>query len=318
VELGTEYRCPRCRSRLWSGTVELQCHLCARTYPIFDGIPDFTEDRHVDRFRPGDELPEELREALTDEESGTRARIERFYGPLIERRVFSSTRLPEHWNVLDCGCGNGLAVDLLAQRGYSVWGIDLSELRRWQWRERRHRNRLSLADANRLPFADQFFDVVISSGVLEHVGVIEQRDPRFRVRPTPVQRQERERFLSEILRVSRPGGVIWLDFPNGRFPIDFWHVSGFRASGRPHWPWEKFSPSIREIRRLLRSSGSAARACAISPSGRFVFHRSDRRWYGRLFGGFLRTFYRLVSHRPFRPLAGSALNPYLVVEIRKP
>jgi SAM-dependent methyltransferase len=71
--------------------------------------------------------------------------------------------------VLDSGCGNGQAVDILNAAGFEAWGHDLSALRKWQWRTRARRDRLVVADGNALPFPAGFFDVIIASGVLEHV-----------------------------------------------------------------------------------------------------------------------------------------------------
>lgn len=54
----------------------------------------------------------------------------------------------------------------------------------------------------RLPFADQHFDIVFCSAVLEHVG----------------NRNEQERFVRELLRV---GKRFFLTTPNRSFPVEF-------------------------------------------------------------------------------------------------
>ena len=67
-------------------------------------------------------------------ESGAVSRIQGFYLPLLRRLARErGPALP--LRVLDCGCGNGLSVDLLNEAGLDAWGNDLSKLRRWQWRE---------------------------------------------------------------------------------------------------------------------------------------------------------------------------------------
>jgi len=137
----------------------------------------------------------------------------------------------------------------------AAWGNDPSALRKWQWRERMWRERLSVADGGSLPFADGFFDAVLASGVLEHVGVAESRTGRYEVRPLPSRDAVRRRFLTELFRVTAPGGTIWLDFPNGAFPIDFWH--GDRpGAARRHGPARG---SFRRLPRSGASSGSSPR-----------------------------------------------------------
>lgn len=59
------------------------------------------------------------------------------------------------------------------------------------------------ADGRNLPFADDSFDVVHSSAVLEHVGNAENQ----------------RRFISELVRVARR--AVFLTTPNRWFPIEF-------------------------------------------------------------------------------------------------
>ncbi len=132
-------------------------------------------------------------------------------------------QLERPFRVLDSGCGNGIAVDLLGEAGIEAWGNDVSALRKWQWQERKFRHRLVVADTRQLPFGDGAFDMVISSGVLEHVGVEEGRNPGYFVKAKADRDRQRLAFLEELVRVLAPGGALYLDFPNGAFPIDFWH-----------------------------------------------------------------------------------------------
>ena len=108
-------------------------------------------------------------------------------------------RIKEGEIVLDLGCGAGMDLLLAAQRTGSkgkAIGIDMTG-------EMVERARLSAAaaglgqvevrraDATALPLEDQSVDVVISNGALNLVP-------------------EKERALSEILRVLRPGGRLQL------------------------------------------------------------------------------------------------------------
>jgi SAM-dependent methyltransferase len=253
---------------------------------------------------------------LEDEEIGVRYRILNFYLPLFQDFCKARQLDAQQVRVLDCGCGGGTSVEYLADAGFQAVGIDIAQFREEQWKQRAHTPRVTFvqADAVSLPFAAGSFDIVLSSGMLEHIGVIEEFAPRYSVTPVPDQKARRRNFLAECLRVLRDGGVLFIDHPNGRFPIDFWH-NDYRSRPRWHWPGEKFLPSFTEVTRLAKSIDASCRIEPISPAGRFTFRRSERRWYGKALTGPLELFFRLLRHRRFAALAGSALNPYLVIRI---
>ena len=294
-----KYRCPACRGRLTPGGGELRCSPCGSSYPREHEIADFSRGVYYDHFTPGQELPAEHRAGLAAEVSGARWRIENFY----------AAKLRGAREVLDCGCGNGVSVDVLIERGFDAWGIDLSALRKWQWRDRTNRDRLAVASALQLPFDDDSFDAVVSSGVIEHIGVEETGGETYRVAPTPGRHSLRAQFVAELLRVARPGGRVFIDCPNGAFPIDFWHgrVGG---GARFHRRDEGFLPTFREIQSLA----GGVPVVAHSPHRRFAFRQVGRHWYGKLLARPMTAYFAIAGAF----VARTALNPYLVVEMKKP
>jgi ubiquinone/menaquinone biosynthesis C-methylase UbiE len=101
----------------------------------------------------------------------------------------------EYEDVLDVGCGSGIATQLLAEAGANVTAVDLTS-----WAVETTRRRLAAfglqaevrqEDAERLPFADESFDLVFSWGVIHHSS-------------------DMDRALSELVRVTRRGGSIVL------------------------------------------------------------------------------------------------------------
>ena len=104
--------------------------------------------------------------------------------------------------VLDVGCGTGFGTAALARESDHVHGIDQSPhqlARAFEKFGRRGPVRFYLGDAERLPFADDSFDVVWSSGAIEYW-------------PDPVA------TLRELRRVGTPGGqvlVVGPDAPDG-------------------------------------------------------------------------------------------------------
>lgn len=301
--------CPSCRVPLSSGEDALACRTCGTRYPVDGGIADFSGGRYYDGFVPGQELSAAHQEGLTRENEGARSRIVDFYLPLFERSVPGR-------RVLDCGCGNGMSVDLLSAAGWEAWGNDLSALRKWQWRERERRDRLIVADGGRLPFASGSFDAVVSSGVLEHIGVGEVGGEQYKVWPLPDRDAQRLAFVAELLRVTAPGGRLFLDFPNGAFPIDFWH--GTRPGGaRFHPRDEGFLPTVSEVRELLVALDPDLALTPLSPRGRLQFRQAGGHWYGKALKAPMSLAFRLMTVPGFRFLAGTPLNPFLVLEIRR-
>jgi SAM-dependent methyltransferase len=254
---------------------------------------------------------------LEDEELGVRHRILNYYLPLFQNCCESRSLQPEQVRILDCGCGGGASVEFLANAGFQAVGIDIAAFRWEQWKERGSSQRASFiqADATRLPFPDASFDIVLSSGMLEHIGVDEEMASVYRVKPLPDQRARRRQFLAECLRVLRPRGTLFIDHPNGSFPVDFWH-NDYWSRPRFHRPGEKFLPSFKEVAGLARSIDPNCFIKPISPAGRFTFRRSQRRWYGKLFAAPMRLYLTLLGYWPFAALAGSPLNPYLVIRIQ--
>ena len=96
-------------------------------------------------------------------------------------------------DVLDVGCGSGIATQMLAEAGANVTAVDLTD-----WAVETTRRRLAAfglegdvrrEDAEQLPFADESFDLVFSWGVIHHSS-------------------DMDRALAELVRVCRRGGRI--------------------------------------------------------------------------------------------------------------
>jgi ubiquinone/menaquinone biosynthesis C-methylase UbiE len=123
------------------------------------------------------------------------------YGRSVERYLRENPLpLPAGARVLDAGCGTGLltlALLRVLKRPASITSIDLS-LRSLQTARRavekqrpatRHKVTFTQANALKLPFADDAFDFVMTSGVLEYLPLREG--------------------LCELARVLAPGGYLF-------------------------------------------------------------------------------------------------------------
>src|SRR5580693_5890189 len=96
-------------------------------------------------------------------------------------------------DVLECGAGTGLLLERMAAFARSAKGIDLSP----GMLEKARSRGLDVREASvtAIPFPDSTFDVTCSFKVLAHVPEI-------------------GRALSEMARVTRPGGVVVAEFYN--------------------------------------------------------------------------------------------------------
>ncbi|HEX6349080.1 MAG TPA: class I SAM-dependent methyltransferase [Candidatus Dormibacteraeota bacterium] len=103
--------------------------------------------------------------------------------------------------VLDDGCGIGAYVERLRPLAREVWGLDFEAERVAEAARRIGPERLLVAAAEALPFADQSFDLVLSNEVVEHVA-----DDR--------------RAVAEMVRVLAPGGQAVVFCPNRWYPVE--------------------------------------------------------------------------------------------------
>ena len=133
--------------------------------------------------------------------------------------------------VLDIGCGPGLMTEALVERGGEVWGVDFlepalawarAEAEKASWGDRAH---YVAGDAQALPFAAATFDTVIAMGVLEYLS-------------------DAYRFVAEVRRVLRPGGVLVISVPSRISPYHLAQSFLDRFVGPPY----------RLIRRLVTGS----------------------------------------------------------------
>ena len=105
--------------------------------------------------------------------------------------------------VLDLGCGNGDLVLVYRERGFDGFGCDMTFKPGDNVDALRGRGWIRVIDGRdyRLPFDDQFFDVVVTNQVMEHV-------------------KDYDSTLKEIKRVMKPGAIFLHIFPARYRPIE--------------------------------------------------------------------------------------------------
>jgi SAM-dependent methyltransferase len=130
-------------------------------------------------------------------------------------------------DILDFGCGHGMAAVVLARGGARVTAFDLSAGYVAEARRRAHANRVDIrfvqADGEHLPFADARFDGIWGNAILHHLDL------------AATGRQLR--------RVLRPGGVAVFCEPWGENPV----LNLARA--RLPYPGKQRTPDEQPLRR---------------------------------------------------------------------
>ena len=104
--------------------------------------------------------------------------------------------------VLDFGTGTGRHTVYLASLGFNMYGFDWSQnaiaITKEELSKKRLSANLKVWDMNQtpLPYDDEFFDAIVAVRVLHHTYI-----------------QAIERVVSEIVRVARVGGYLYLEVP---------------------------------------------------------------------------------------------------------
>jgi ubiquinone/menaquinone biosynthesis C-methylase UbiE len=120
--------------------------------------------------------------------------------------------------VCELGVGGGWQLQMLHDEGYEVFGCDVS-LKDFPPTSPL-RDRIKEISGSKLPFPDNYFDAAYSCDVLEHVYPA-----------------ERPAFLAELIRVTKPGGVVVLTaFFRNTFAFRLWGVGHLLFKGTlPQW-----------------------------------------------------------------------------------
>lgn len=151
----------------------------------------------------------------------------------------------EGMRILDVGCGLGMYVRRFREFSREVYGVDIDAEKVAEASQ--SLPNIQVAPAERLPFPDETFDVVLSHEVLEHVD-----DDR--------------QAVTEALRVLVPGGRLVIFAPNRLYPFEthgcFWRGK-HRFGNIPLVNWlpnplrRRLCPHVRaytsrDLRRLWR------------------------------------------------------------------
>lgn len=226
-------RCADCRGPL-EFCAALTCAACGVAYTVENGIPQLIGQRsqlNASEVRTQDHVADDY-----DGVRYQRSASVKYHEDTMDQLVELA---PPHGVILDDGCGTGAFLEFARRRGAKVEryvGIDVSRAM-LAHAERRLRlagadHLLVQADACRLPFADDTFDVVYARGLLHHL-------------PEPA------RGMQEIHRVLKPGGVAVVLDPNKTLISA---LPRYLARRTDHFDEDHKSFSADELERLVRGA----------------------------------------------------------------
>ena len=150
---------------------------------------------------------------------------------IVFRHAKTIEMIEKGQKVLDIGCGDGLLLSALAQKGVSAFGIDISEEGVKKCREKGLDVSVVDITTENLPFQDGTFDTVVMLDVLEHV-------------------YEPEVLLEEAVRVSKK--YIIISVPNfnslpARLQILFGKVPENNRPNKGHVYWFNYDNLTKMI-----------------------------------------------------------------------
>jgi ubiquinone/menaquinone biosynthesis C-methylase UbiE len=121
-------------------------------------------------------------------------------------KVLTNQKLELNGIRLDVGCGKGYASLIFSKKFSEVVSLDVSkkevETAKRNLRKANVKTHFVLADATKLPFREDSFNVVTGFSIIEHL-------------------QDQPTFLKDVNRVLTKRGIFMSQFPNDNFPLEF-------------------------------------------------------------------------------------------------
>jgi SAM-dependent methyltransferase len=302
--------CPSCHNSLFEDGEQLRCNKCSSSFGknVF-GYFEFFVEQQVHKIDSTNEQNAE------DQEFCNIRTYNEYIIPFLRKEPAK--------RVLDAGCGLGRGIAVLIEEGYDAYGIDLPNLSEFWFRIGSDPAHCFCCDVVRLPFRSDFFDAVISTSVIEHLGTLTGHCSLVDNYP-----EIRHQHAKELLRVTKPSGRILISCPNKSFPIDIHHGPTDEVSPKKHrvrrYIFEKTGMNIHpiwgkyhlvsypEVKRLFCEYGGATSCEPLSLKDFLslkTFESTPLKPLGRLAKSYL---YNLP--KCFR---ASFMNPYVLVQIRK-
>lgn len=212
--------CPNCKKSLKILEECYHCPHCNEDYPLIENIICFdkTAKENMQKKKFNREVWDLLELAKkTSWQNALDLKVRKQQPLRYERLIYKAAAdslfllpLNKEAVVLDAGSGWGTLTFQLAQHYKSVVALDNSPYASEFIKIRAHQDGISnifpiVGNVLKLPFPENYFDLVVINGVLEWVGLTDTLK-------NPLQVQED--FLKEVSRVLKPDGYLYLGIEN--------------------------------------------------------------------------------------------------------
>jgi len=109
--------------------------------------------------------------------------------------IIKEYKISKEMKILDLGCGRGDFLEPFKNEGFSIYGLDLSHNSLKKLQNKGYNVKYCNFEENKIPFSKNYFDIVFSKSVIEHIA-----NP--------------ENFLNEIKRILKTRGKLLIMTPD--------------------------------------------------------------------------------------------------------
>lgn len=180
----------------------------------------------------------------------------------------STGLLSREKRILEIGCGAGSLSNYFCERGYDITSIEISKVALERAKELYKGLTVYQMSAEKLEFQDNYFDIVLSFDVLEHIPAVDAH-------------------LREVQRVLRGGGYYLFQTPNKYTNIPFEVVKDRSLKYRIYHPSLQ---SYLSLKRLMDKNGFDIKVIKQPISNKFTQEKIEA-----VFGKFFSKLFAKVN-----------------------
>lgn len=161
----------------------------------------------------------------------TQKRLRIVYGKLLNKREMEGKKF------LEIGCGLGYFSNKAFKLGAKVVGVDIGPKLIKICKNKTPKASFRVANASKLPFRNETFDIVLSTEVVEHVD-------------------KQATAIREMIRVLKKDGILAITTPNRLFKplfdfLSFFGIRPYHGNEKWYYPWtlKKILQKYGEVKR---------------------------------------------------------------------